>query len=136
MRHVAEAVDAKVVLLFPGAERRMTSLTSEVDEFDPGPHDLAVAHWVFDHGETAGHGTATLPGSAGLYIPCQGFARCRGRAGRAAERGLGIHRSGATAPAGDLRRPDRPGRRARSIWRPKPPGSACKWKPNSFAVRC
>lgn len=70
-RHVAEAVDAKAVLLIPDAQRQMTSMTSEVDEFVPGPHELAVAHWVLEHGETAGHGTATLPGAQGLYIPAK-----------------------------------------------------------------
>jgi len=70
-RHVADAVDAKAVLLFPVAERQMTSMTAEVDEFVPGPHELAVAHWVLEHGESAGHSTDTLPGAKGLYIPCK-----------------------------------------------------------------
>lgn len=70
-RHVAEAVDAQAVLLFPDAQRQMTSMTAQVDDFVPGPHELAVAHWVLEHGETAGHGTATLPGAQGLYIPAK-----------------------------------------------------------------
>ncbi len=70
VRHVAEAVDAKVaILLASGADGRLTVVNPETEGFDPGPHDEAVAQWVFDHGEIAGHGTATLPGSAGLYLP-------------------------------------------------------------------
>ena len=32
-------------------------------------HDTAVAKWVLEHGQTAGRGTATLPGSEGTYFP-------------------------------------------------------------------
>jgi two-component system sensor histidine kinase KdpD len=32
-------------------------------------HDEAVAKWVLEHGQTAGRGTATLPGSEGTYFP-------------------------------------------------------------------
>ncbi len=70
VRHVAEAVDAKVAILLAGdGDGRLSTVSTEVESFDPSTHDEAVARWVFDHGETAGHGTATLPGSAGLYLP-------------------------------------------------------------------
>jgi two-component system sensor histidine kinase KdpD len=70
VRHVAEAVDAKVaVLLASVGEGRLSVISAAAEGFDPGPHDEAVARWVFDHGEIAGHGTTTLPGSAGLYLP-------------------------------------------------------------------
>jgi two-component system, OmpR family, sensor histidine kinase KdpD len=68
-RHVADAVDAKVALLMPDAAGRLARVGAESGGFDPGAHDLAVARWVMDHAEIAGHGTATLPGSAGLYLP-------------------------------------------------------------------
>ncbi len=70
VRHVAEAVDAKVAILLASAgDSRLATISVAAEAFDPGPHDEAVAQWVFDHGETAGHCTATLPGSAGLYLP-------------------------------------------------------------------
>ncbi len=70
VRHVAEAVDAKVALLLSGGiQSGLTILSSDAGSFDPGAHDEAVARWVLEHGEIAGHGTATLPGSAGLYLP-------------------------------------------------------------------
>jgi two-component system, OmpR family, sensor histidine kinase KdpD len=34
--------------------------------------DLAVARWVFDHGQIAGAGTDTLPSAKGLYLPLIG----------------------------------------------------------------
>jgi two-component system sensor histidine kinase KdpD len=70
VRHVAEAVDAKVaILLVNSGDGQLAAINAAAEGFDPGPHDEAVARWVFDHGETAGHCTATLPGSAGLYLP-------------------------------------------------------------------
>jgi two-component system sensor histidine kinase KdpD len=35
----------------------------------PGPHEEAVAKWVYEHGQTAGLGTGTLPGADGIYLP-------------------------------------------------------------------
>jgi two-component system sensor histidine kinase KdpD len=69
VRQVADAVDAKVAVVLPDANGTMQSVGAETDGFAPGPHDQAVARWVLDHGEIAGHGTATLPGSEGLYLP-------------------------------------------------------------------
>jgi two-component system sensor histidine kinase KdpD len=34
--------------------------------------DVAVAEWALKHGEPAGKGTTTLPGSDGLYLPLKG----------------------------------------------------------------
>jgi two-component system sensor histidine kinase KdpD len=68
-RHVGDAVDAQVALLFSDGLGHMLTAGVEPGGFVAGPHDQAVARWVLDHGEIAGHGTATLPGSAGLYLP-------------------------------------------------------------------
>jgi two-component system sensor histidine kinase KdpD len=32
-------------------------------------NELAVARWVHEHGQLAGHGSATLPGARALYLP-------------------------------------------------------------------
>ncbi len=69
IRHIADAVDAKAVLLMPAGEGQMTLVGLELGGFEPTPHDRAVARWVLDHQETAGRGTATLPGSQGVYLP-------------------------------------------------------------------
>lgn len=69
VRQVADAVDAKAAVLVSSVDGRMARVGSDSSGFDPGPHDQAVARWVLDHGEMAGQGTATLPGSAGLYLP-------------------------------------------------------------------
>ncbi len=40
--------------------------------------DLGVAQWAFDHGQAAGHGTATLPASPCLMLPLTAPMRLRG----------------------------------------------------------
>ena len=37
-----------------------------------------MAQWAFDHGEAAGFGTDTLPGSPLLYLPLKAPMRMRG----------------------------------------------------------
>jgi two-component system sensor histidine kinase KdpD len=69
VQHVADALDAQVTVLLPDANRQLVPLGSDVGDFIPGPHDEAVAKWVLDHGQTAGRGTATLPGAEGIYLP-------------------------------------------------------------------
>ncbi len=68
--HVGEAVDGKVTILLAGpGGAPLAPVTSETGGLADAPHDEAVARWVYDHGELAGHGTNTLPGSAALYLP-------------------------------------------------------------------
>lgn len=69
VQHVADALDSQVTVLLPDANRQLVPLGSDVGDFLPGPHDEAVAKWVLDHGQTAGRGTATLPGAEGVYLP-------------------------------------------------------------------
>ncbi len=64
-------------------DTRAAVLTADANEAlqtgDTGLHiDRGVAQWAFDHGEPAGHGTDTLPGSALLYIPLRAPMRIRG----------------------------------------------------------
>jgi two-component system sensor histidine kinase KdpD len=41
-------------------------------EFSMDTSELAVAHWVYEHRQLAGLGTATLPGARALYLPLVG----------------------------------------------------------------
>ena len=40
--------------------------------------DLGIAQWVFDHSQSAGYGTGTLPGSPLFYLPLRAPMRMRG----------------------------------------------------------
>ena len=72
-RHVMAASDVRAVVLLPD---QRTAIWRPVGQPTLGPafctlsvHDEAVAKWVLEHGQTAGRGTATLPGSEGIYFP-------------------------------------------------------------------
>ncbi|MDD5036456.1 MAG: sensor histidine kinase KdpD [Methylococcaceae bacterium] len=57
------------VVLFPNSQGRI--VYPRDDGLPESLHgaDLDVAQWVFDHGEMAGQGTHTLPGSKAVYFP-------------------------------------------------------------------
>jgi two-component system sensor histidine kinase KdpD len=82
-RHVMAACDVRAVVLLPDQDRNLVPTggengdksnlserpSAESAQIGPIPffsaHDAAVAKWVFEHGQTAGRGTTTLPGSEG-----------------------------------------------------------------------
>jgi len=77
---LAVEFDAGAALLLTDAEDRLlpplfaaTAATGGRPVVDEG-----VARWAFDHGEGAGLGTDTLPGSPLLYLPLQAPMRTRG----------------------------------------------------------
>jgi two-component system sensor histidine kinase KdpD len=68
-RHIQTLFASHVVLLLPesphsfhkhGSDEAVALLTEQ---------EMAVARWTYDHGQEAGLGTRTLPGSKGLYLP-------------------------------------------------------------------
>jgi len=84
-RHVTAAAEVRAVVLLPGEKGDKSNLPerpggcfaqiglipffSDAAGFALSAHEEAVAKWVFEHGQTAGRGTATLPGSEGVYLP-------------------------------------------------------------------
>ncbi len=68
------------------AARTALALVDENDQLLPplpsarpvSAFDHGVARWAFDHGECAGAGTDTLPGSPVLYLPLKAPMRLRG----------------------------------------------------------
>ena len=69
LKHVAEAADVRPVVLLPDQDRNLVVTGVLPDGLLPNQHDQAVARWVFDHGQTAGRGTTTLPGAEAVYLP-------------------------------------------------------------------
>ena len=53
-------------------------LRSIASSFEDAGLDAGTARWAFDHAQPAGLGTATLPGSAWLYLPLKAPMRTRG----------------------------------------------------------
>lgn len=68
-QHVGEAIDGKVAILLSSDSAGPLAPINSSSGFDEEPHDEAVARWVYDHQQIAGHGTTTLPGSAAMYLP-------------------------------------------------------------------
>lgn len=67
--HIAAAADVRAVVLLPDRDRNLAPFGNEGQNIEIDAHDQAVAKWVYEHGQTAGIGTATLPGSKGVYLP-------------------------------------------------------------------
>ena len=81
MRHIAEVFGSRVVVLLPRAGRPARARTrASARSFALDASELAVAQWVYEHGQVAGLGTDTLPGAAALYLPLVGSRGTRGRA--------------------------------------------------------
>ena len=69
-RHVAELMRCETVVLLPAASGPGLEPAGEaVPAFARDPRELAVARWAFDHRQTAGADTDTLPAGAVLYEP-------------------------------------------------------------------
>lgn len=75
-RHVKTAFRAKAVVLLADDDNRL--MTTSAGSSDTLNHDPGLAQWCFDHGEPAGSGTDTLPGSPWLYVPLNAPMRTRG----------------------------------------------------------
>jgi len=65
-QHIGDIFDARVSVLLADREGRLqTGSGSDANE-------MAVAQWVYERGQIAGHGTETLPGARGIYLPLRG----------------------------------------------------------------
>lgn len=75
-RFLRSEFEAKSAIMVSDLQSRVMPALPQPDlpvGIDPG-----IAQWAFDHAETAGHGTDTLPGSPLLYVPLKAPMRVRG----------------------------------------------------------
>lgn len=72
VRHVSEVFESQVVVLLPAPDGRMRYPRGESIAGSLHGADLAIAQWVKEHGEPAGLGTNTQPGSQTLFLPLLG----------------------------------------------------------------
>ena len=68
-QHVMAASDVRAVVLLPNTEGKLAPSGNDTTKGGLSVHEEAVAKWVLEHGQTAGRGTATLPGAEGVYLP-------------------------------------------------------------------
>lgn len=81
-RFLRAAFDANSAFFLVAADGRLLSPATAASERRSADHtdsiDRVLAQWVFDHGQPAGTGTDTLPGSTVLYLPLKAPMRTRG----------------------------------------------------------
>lgn len=83
-RFLRAAFDADATFFLVNAHGRLAPLhpggaMREGDDLKKGEAiDKVLAQWVFDHGQPAGTGTHTLPGSTVLYLPLKAPMQTRG----------------------------------------------------------
>jgi two-component system sensor histidine kinase KdpD len=70
--HVAQVFEAQAVVLLPDANGKVRLPRGASQTGSLHAADLAVAQWVFDHGDRAGLGTDTLPSATAHYVPLPG----------------------------------------------------------------
>ena len=78
-RHLGAVFGAKTAFLLPDSSENVR--IAGPNEHDPHAlqqADLGVAQWVYDNGQPAGNGTATLPAAQALYLPLNATMRTRG----------------------------------------------------------
>ncbi|MFJ3046782.1 DUF4118 domain-containing protein [Herbaspirillum chlorophenolicum] len=80
-RHLAAVFGARIAFFLPDSANQLRP--TEPEQESGGAHvlrsvDAGVAQWVYDNGQPAGKGTATLPSAAALYLPLTATMRTRG----------------------------------------------------------
>jgi two-component system, OmpR family, sensor histidine kinase KdpD len=71
INHIHEVFDSQVLLLLPIPQHDLQPYGTEEAKAFLNEQERGVARWVYDHGQEAGVGTQTLPGSDGFYLPLQ-----------------------------------------------------------------
>ncbi|MCA1326908.1 sensor histidine kinase [Herbaspirillum sp. alder98] len=77
-RHLAAVFGARIAFFLPDSGNQLR--LAAPDASAPALHsvDDGVAQWVYDNGQAAGRGTATLPSATALYLPLTATMRTRG----------------------------------------------------------
>ena len=70
--HVKDLLGVDAVVLLADRSGNLTPCGGVEPGFGRDEQAIAVARWAFQHGRLAGHGTETLPGARGLFIPLFG----------------------------------------------------------------
>lgn len=71
-RHIHDVFHCQVAVFLPDRDGRVHLHRGDALHFDLDPKEAGISQWVFDHKESAGHGTNTLSGSDSLYLPLLG----------------------------------------------------------------
>jgi two-component system sensor histidine kinase KdpD len=71
VEHVKSAFNSPAALFLPNETRERLNLQANTSDFYHVADEVAVADWVFRHGQPAGRHTDTLTGANSYYLPLQ-----------------------------------------------------------------
>jgi two-component system sensor histidine kinase KdpD len=69
LAQVGGVFEGDLAILIPSENFALVVRAKTGQRFADGPKESAVAQWVYEHRQTAGVDTATLPAAQGLYLP-------------------------------------------------------------------
>ncbi|HEV8673540.1 MAG TPA: DUF4118 domain-containing protein [Methylomirabilota bacterium] len=69
VRHIGEVFASQVGVFLPDAGGHLGLGVGSLGRPDDDTSEHGVGQWVYEHGQMAGLGTATLPGAHALYLP-------------------------------------------------------------------
>ncbi len=69
VRHIGDAFNSQTLILLPDGSGELHARGTEPALSRLTDQEGGVARWTYDHGQSAGWGTQTLSGSAGIYLP-------------------------------------------------------------------
>ncbi len=75
--HIEQAFQREVVIFTNGNDQGLQAYSRQPDS-TPNEAEMAVALWAFEHGESAGRGTDTLPAAQSRYMPLKTYTRIVG----------------------------------------------------------
>jgi len=90
---ISASFASEVAIFLPDESNRLKATIGGPNSFAAIEKEIAVAQWVFEHGQLAGAGTDTLPDANAIYVPLTGS---RGTVGVLALRSIELGRF--TAP--------------------------------------
>ena len=66
---LSESLTSEAAIFLPDETGRMKAAVSRPSSFAGLEKEIAVAQWVYEHGQIAGAGTDTLPDANAIYVP-------------------------------------------------------------------
>ncbi|HSU68516.1 MAG TPA: ATP-binding protein, partial [Tepidisphaeraceae bacterium] len=69
---VAAVFESEVAVFMVGTDGKLAVRATRATQYVVDEKELGVARWVFDHDQSAGVGTSTLPAARALYLPLVG----------------------------------------------------------------
>ncbi len=67
-QHISEIFEVATIVFLPDSSRQLQIPSSS----NLTENEIGVVQWVWEHAQSAGHGTETLPGAKGMYFPLNG----------------------------------------------------------------